>query len=258
MKRIFKGPWLWILLAVVGVLLALQFLAPGGGYSEIPTSKMQEYVEKGEVKEITFIDGDQQVKAILDDGVEFEEFRQVMTHYIQGQQETLLKSVDEQVEKGDIEKSNSENPQPSLLGSMLATLLPFVLIIALFIFLMNQVQGGGRGVMQFGKNKAKLDLQPAPARRCSRAPSPVRPESRSTRSPVPTSSRCSSASVPPEFATCSNRRSRTPPASSSSTRSTPSAAIAAPAWAAVTTSASRPSTSCWWRWTASTRRPTSS
>ena len=41
------------------------------------------------------------------------------------------------------------------------------------------------------------------------------------------------------------------PASSSSTRSTPWAATAAPAWAAATTSASRPSTSCWWRWTAS-------
>ena len=40
--------------------------------------------------------------------------------------------------------------------------------------------------------------------------------------------------------------------SSSSTRSTPSAATAAPAWAAATTSASRRSTSCWSRWTAST------
>ena len=42
--------------------------------------------------------------------------------------------------------------------------------------------------------------------------------------------------------------------SSSSTRSTPSAASAAPAWAAATTSASRRSTSCSSRWTAS--RPT--
>ena len=41
------------------------------------------------------------------------------------------------------------------------------------------------------------------------------------------------------------------PASSSSTRSTPSAATAAPAWAAATTSASRRSTSCSSRWTAS-------
>ncbi len=48
------------------------------------------------------------------------------------------------------------------------------------------------------------------------------------------------------------------PASSSSTRSTPSAASAAPAWAAVTTSASRPSTSCSSRWTASATAPASS
>ncbi len=57
---------------------------------------------------------------------------------------------------GSIEKSNSENPQPSLLGSILATFLPFVLIILLFLFLMNQVQGGGGRVMQFAKSKAKL------------------------------------------------------------------------------------------------------
>jgi Mg-chelatase subunit ChlI len=54
-----------------------------------------------------------------------------------------------------------------------------------------------------------------------------------------TSSRCSSASAPRVCATCSSRRSRTRPASSSWTRSTPSAATAAPASAAVTTSASR-------------------
>ena len=67
----------------------------------------------------------------------------VMTHYIQGQQETILALVDAQVAEGTIAESNSENPQPSLIGSILATLLPFALIILLFIFLMNQVQGGG-------------------------------------------------------------------------------------------------------------------
>src|SRR5918994_382881 len=55
---------------------------------------------------------------------------------------------------------------------------------------------------------------------------------RSSRSRVPTSSRCSSASAPRVCATCSSRPSRTPPASSSSTRSTRSAASAAPVWAA--------------------------
>ncbi len=69
MKRIFKGPVVWIVLAVVGVLLALQFLAPSGGYDEVTTSEMNSYIAKGQVKEITFIDGDQQIQATLDSDV---------------------------------------------------------------------------------------------------------------------------------------------------------------------------------------------
>ena len=65
--------------------------------------------------------------------------------------------VQKQVDEGTIEKYTVDVPKPSLLGSILATLLPFALIIFLFLFLMNQVQGGGgRGVMQFAKSKAKL------------------------------------------------------------------------------------------------------
>ena len=30
-KRFIRGPWFWIVVAVVGVLVALQFLAPNGG-----------------------------------------------------------------------------------------------------------------------------------------------------------------------------------------------------------------------------------
>jgi cell division protease FtsH len=161
-KRIFKGPWVWIILAVVGVLLALQYLAPGGGYDEIATSKMESYISEGQVKEITFIDGDQTIEATLDKGVR-DSGSKVMTHYVMGQQQGIINLVNDQLAAGTIEESNSENPQPSLLGSILATLLPFALIILLFVFLMNQVQGGGgRGVMQFAKSKAKLITKDMP------------------------------------------------------------------------------------------------
>src|SRR5688500_5665341 len=46
--------------------------------------------------------------------------------------------------------------------SILATLLPLALIILLFLFLMNQVQGGGGRVMQFAKSKAKLITKDMP------------------------------------------------------------------------------------------------
>ena len=56
-KRIFRGPWFWIVIAVVGVLVALQYLAPNGGYDEIDTSEMSQHIEDGDIKDITFIDG---------------------------------------------------------------------------------------------------------------------------------------------------------------------------------------------------------
>ena len=86
--------------------------------------------------------------------------------------------------------------------------------------------------------------RPAPARRCSRAPSRARRTRRSSRSRPRSSSRRSSASAPRACATCSPRPRRPRRRSSSSTSSTRSAARARgrPASPAPTTSASRRST----------------
>ena len=155
MKRILRGPWLWIIVAVIGVLLALQYLAPHSGGDEIDTSQMVSYIDNGDVQSITFVDGDQQIKAVLKDGVRSQGSK-VTTHWINGGQEALLDKVQAAVDDGKIQEYNSEVAQPSLLGSIISYLLPFVFIIVLFMFLMNSVQGGGRGVMQFAKSKAKL------------------------------------------------------------------------------------------------------
>ena len=72
MKRILLNRWVIGILAVTGVLLALQYLVPTGEHEEISTSRMIEYIESGEVSEITFIDGDQVIEATLDEGVERE------------------------------------------------------------------------------------------------------------------------------------------------------------------------------------------
>ena len=48
----------------------------------------------------------------------------------------------------DIQKS-------SIWGSLLTTFLPILLMVVFFIFLMNQMQGGGSKVMSFGKSRAK-------------------------------------------------------------------------------------------------------
>jgi len=155
-KRIVKGPWLWIVVAVVGVLLALQYLSPNGGYDEISTSSLESYITKGQVKDITFVGGDQQIQATLDSGVRSEGDK-VTAYWVAGQQNGIIKEVNQQVSKGTIESSNSKIAKPSLIGSFLFSVLPFVVIFLVFLWLLNNMQGGGgRGVMQFGKSKAKL------------------------------------------------------------------------------------------------------
>ena len=162
MKRIFKGPWLWIVLSAFAVLLAIQFLAPSDGYDEVETSTMSSYIDDGSVDEIEFNGVDFEIRATLDKGTR-DAGDKVVAFYIDGQQEELLAAVKEQKAAGEIESYNSDMPQPSFLGSLLATLLPFALIILLFIFLMNQAGGGGgRGVMQFAKSKAKLITKDMP------------------------------------------------------------------------------------------------
>ncbi len=155
-KRIFRGPWIWIVVAVVGVLVALQYLAPNGGYDEVDTSTMVKDLESGQVESVLFVDGDQEIRPTLDNG------DKVIASWVAGQQRDLVLLAEKQVKAGEIEKFNVEVPRPSLLGSILATLLPFVLIILLFLFLMNQVQGGGGRVMQFAKSKAKLITKDMP------------------------------------------------------------------------------------------------
>jgi cell division protease FtsH len=156
-KRLFKGPWLWIVVAVVGVLIALQFLAPSGAGDEISASKMNEYIAEGAVKEITFVDGDQQIKATLDDDVERDGGREVSTKWIAGTQRDIFAAAQAQVDKGTIEEVTSEVSRPGLLSSFLFSFLPIIILIVVFLWLMNSMQGGGgRGVMQFAKSKAKL------------------------------------------------------------------------------------------------------
>nr|WP_218852123.1 ATP-dependent zinc metalloprotease FtsH [Nocardioides panaciterrulae] len=147
---------MWIVVAVVGVLLALQYLSPNGGYDQVSTSQMESYINKGQVKEITFVGGDQQIQATLDSGVR-DSGDKVSTYWVAGQQQRILSEVDKQVAKGTIEESNSKIAKPSLIGSFLFSVLPFVVIFLVFMWLLNNMQGGGgRGVMQFGKSKAKL------------------------------------------------------------------------------------------------------
>ena len=86
-----------------------------------------------------------------------------MAYWLTDTQDEIEDAVEEQVDDGEIEKYTTEIAQPSVLGSILGSFLPIMLIVVVFLWLMNSMQGGGgRGVMQFAKSKAKLITKDMP------------------------------------------------------------------------------------------------
>src|ERR671914_659029 len=67
--------------------------------------------------------------------------------------ESLLR-LEEELKKNNV-TYDSKGVGSSPWWSILTSLLPFVLLFGFWIFLMNQVQGGGSKVMSFGKSRAK-------------------------------------------------------------------------------------------------------
>ena len=155
LKRIFRSPWLWIGLGVIGVLFVLQAVSSNTGYKDVDTSTLVGYIQEGKVKDATFVAGDQELQVTLDSG------EKVSAQVLVDQQVQLLHQIQAKQANGsgtfDVQVSH-----PSFLGTLLQAVLPFVLIIVVFLILMNSVQGGGSRVMNFAKSKAKLISKDTP------------------------------------------------------------------------------------------------
>jgi len=148
-KTLVRGPWLWIALGLFAVLGILQFISSSDPYERIDTAEMVQRIEDGTVRDILFVEGDQDIRATLDEG------DKVRAKWIGDQGFALADKAQQQVAAGEIEKYDVEVPTPSVLSSILVSILPILLVLGLLLFFLNRVQGGGR-VMQFAKSKAKL------------------------------------------------------------------------------------------------------
>jgi cell division protease FtsH len=60
------------------------------------------------------------------------------------------------MQEKNVELDTKPVPPQAWWVGLLSTLLPIVILIVVLIFIMNQSQGGGNKVMQFGKSKARL------------------------------------------------------------------------------------------------------
>ncbi len=151
MNRIFRNTifYLLIFLVIIGVV---SFFSGGNQ----PTNNLSydqfiERLENGEVVKLTM----QPERGVL-------EVRGQLKGYEEGESFiAYISNTDSEVERintlaGSITVDKLPAKETSGWVTFFTSIIPFVIIFILFFFLMNQAQGGGGRVMNFGKSKAKL------------------------------------------------------------------------------------------------------
>ena len=133
--------WLVLLLLIV----ALFNLFNGGqaqmNSQNVPYSEFVDRVEQGQVTGVT-LDGE---RIVFQQGTET--FTSVKPEGV---------DVTEVLLESDVDFAATPQEQSGFLAYV-GTLLPFIIIIGIWIFFMNRMQGGGKGgAMGFGKSRAKL------------------------------------------------------------------------------------------------------
>ena len=156
-KKIVKGPWLWIVVIAIIVFGILQFSSSSDGSREVKTATMVKYLDEGKVETVTFVEGEQEIRATLK-----EDDEEVRATWLGSQGSRLVAQAEKAVEEKTLKSFDVEKPTTNGFVSLLVNLIPIVLIFAIIIWFMSSMQGGGGRLMQFSKSKAKLITKDTP------------------------------------------------------------------------------------------------
>ena len=162
MRRFFKSAAFPILLVVILAFVAQKVISQPSddkapSYNELVSSKEQGgLIAAGKVEKISINTKDNTLDVTLK-GKGGEDGESFSTGYPPNTEQSLLNLID----RNEVETTVHGTGGSSLL-SLLTYILPFVLFFGFWIFLMNQMQGGGSRVMNFGKSKAKRMSVDAP------------------------------------------------------------------------------------------------
>jgi len=146
MNRFFRSGLLPLILIVLVVYLASTQLMNGSkNEKKLTLSQFQTEVQGGQVDKAVFNPNKQSISFELSNGTKGS------VHYPSAQSTPQLEKL---LQENHVDY-DSKGVGSSAWWSILTGLLPFVLLFGFWIFLMNQVQGGGSKVMSFGKSRAK-------------------------------------------------------------------------------------------------------
>jgi cell division protease FtsH len=142
LNRAFRNMSFYLLLIIIALSVINYYANEPAQVEEIAYSTFLERLEAGDVNRVT----------IVDDAIEGE--------FKNGEKFTTYNPNDgklvERLEEARVTYTGEPPPSPPWWTTLLSTLFPIILLIGVWIFIMQQTQGGGNRVMSFGKSRARL------------------------------------------------------------------------------------------------------
>ncbi|RAK05118.1 cell division protease FtsH [Halanaerobium saccharolyticum] len=146
MNKFVKNIGFYLILIAISILVAQFFMQQGPTTMEdfTYTNLLQE-VESDNINEVTII-GNQKVTGTIDN----RSFNVPVPP-------EAIPSLMQELRAGDVNIKTEPQPTTPWWINILSYILPVVILIVAWIFIMQKMQGGGSKMMSFGKSKAKLN-----------------------------------------------------------------------------------------------------
>jgi cell division protease FtsH len=143
-----KNIVLWIVIAVVVATVVSNFSARSGAVQDIPYSTFLEQVKEGGIADVKVNKHTDVIKGTRTNGEPF----------IVYSPETDNDALIGLLEKSGVKFDGTAPERQSFLMQLFISSFPILLLIAVWVYFMRQMQGGagGRGAMSFGKSRARL------------------------------------------------------------------------------------------------------
>jgi len=144
-NKVVKSTVVYVLVAILGLFLLAKALTATPGREKLDIKAFNNLLEAQQIDTAKLYDRDHVIKGELKDGKKYElKFPDRYTDDI------TTKVIDSGV------NLPVDSQKDSLWVTLIFNFAPFILIIAVIAFFMNQAQGGGNRVMSFGKARPKV------------------------------------------------------------------------------------------------------
>lgn len=145
MNKLLRGIGLYLLIAIIAISIVSNLYSPSSVAKELYYSELLRYIDEGRVASARLV-GDQHVEGTLKDGTSF------VAIIPMGK----MADIADRLEAKNVQQEAELPPQTPWWMALLPNLFFVVMPALVWLFIMNQMQGGNNRALSFGKSRARL------------------------------------------------------------------------------------------------------